>query len=88
LNSIETEEKEKLQGFKIEIENVRNKYMDEIQKLTETAKKSKEQIESKVYRLLCRYSRLSSRVKLQQARMQRSRESTNSSEARLVRVML
>jgi hypothetical protein len=43
-----------LQGFKVEIENVRNKYMDEIQKLTETARKSKEQIESKVYGLIFR----------------------------------
>ena len=46
--AIEVEERDRLQSFKAEIETVRSKYLEEIKKLTETAKSSKEQIESKV----------------------------------------
>lgn len=35
----------------MEIDNVRNKYMDEIKKLQETARNSKEQTESKVFKV-------------------------------------
>jgi hypothetical protein len=48
LMAIEVEERDRLQSFKAEIETVRGKYLEEIKKLTETAKSSKEQIEAKV----------------------------------------
>lgn len=49
--SIETEERDRLQNFKSEIETVRNKYLEEIKKLTEAAKASKEQVEAKTHKV-------------------------------------
>jgi hypothetical protein len=57
LVAIELEERDRLQAFKGEIEEVRNKYLEEIKKLTETAKSSKEQIEAKVTPSSCRWRR-------------------------------
>lgn len=50
--AIEAQERDRLQVFKTEIETVRNKYLEEIKKLSESAKQSKEQIEAKVTLLL------------------------------------
>lgn len=56
--AIETEERDRLQAFKAEIETVRNKYLEEIKKLSDAAKVSKEQVEAKVLPSLCRFTRL------------------------------
>jgi hypothetical protein len=74
--AIEVEERDRLQAFKGEIEEVRNKYLEEIKKLTETAKNSKEQIEAKVFPLLSRWKRSSSRTRPQPSRTKRSRRPT------------
>lgn len=63
LIAIEVEERDRLQAFKGEIEEVRNKYLEEIKKLTETAKSAKEQTEAKVFPFLPRWRRSSSRTR-------------------------
>jgi t-SNARE complex subunit (syntaxin) len=65
LVAIESQERDRLQTFKAEIETVRNKYLEEIKKLSESAKHSKEQIEAKVTPLLRRQLRSGRRLRLQ-----------------------
>jgi hypothetical protein len=61
--AIEAQERDRLQVFKTEIETVRNKYLEEIKKLSESAKHSKEQIEAKVTPALGRQAKSALKLK-------------------------
>lgn len=73
---IEVEERDRLQAFKGEIEEVRNKYLEEIKKLTEAAKSSKEQIEAKVISHSYRWKKSNSRTMPLLLRTKKSRRQT------------
>lgn len=62
--AIEGQERDRLQVFKTEIETVRNKYLEEIKKLSESAKHSKEQIEAKVTLVLGRQTKSAHKPRL------------------------